>query len=63
MEIESGDKSLSNEYIYNVSLWSSSSSRTGFFFFNLFLIVTNVNLNTILVTVKKKIYLIKFYCD
>lgn len=56
MEIESGDKSLSNECIYNVSLWSSSLSRIGFFFFfNLFLIVTTVNLNTILVTVKKNL--------
>lgn len=54
MELEPGNKSLSNEFIYNDFLWSSLQAtqpliQNGI----IFLILANVDLNTILVTVKE----------
>lgn len=64
MEVEHRKKSLSNECMYNGSLWSSLQAMQ-FLIQNrvIFLILPNVELNTILVTVKEIEHFIHFYCD
>lgn len=54
MEVECGNKSLPNKCIYNGSLWSSSQEMQLLIHYRvIFQILANVDLNTILVTVKE----------